>query len=211
MNANAQRLCTAFAGNRQIATGSLSEVAAATKQVVDQGEGDAVLVFDDTTSEPLELDLRGSLEDVQRRYAVTTAPSPAESGPSPPARRGPGRPRLGVVSKEVTLLPRHWAWLGAQPGGASATLRRLVQGARKEGAQGDRARRSQDAAYRFMYAMVGNERGFEEACRALFAGDAERFHAESESWPPDLRDYGRRLADDALSTLPSDPDTDQTR
>lgn len=197
MDIATDRSCTAFAGDRCIATGPLSEVAVAAKQLLDGGEQIALHVFRDATSEPVELDLRGSVQEVLDRYSGATEAAPPG--------RGPGRPRLGVVSKEVTLLPKHWAWLATQSGGASATLRRLVHRARAEGAQDDFARQSQDAAYRFMYAMVGNQPGFEEATRALFKGDAEAFQAESEHWPPDLRDYSRRLAADALSPPTSDP------
>ncbi|MEE2900289.1 MAG: DUF2239 family protein [Gemmatimonadota bacterium] len=200
MNTHDDPVCTAFARNCCIATGSLGEVAATTKQLLDSGEQATLHVFRNGTSEPLDLDLRGSLQDVVERYASVgpQGASPAPALGAPEVRRGPGRPRLGVVSKEVTLLPKHWAWLGTQPGGASATLRRLVHLARMEGAQDDLARQSQDAAYRFMYAMVANQPGFEEATRALFAGDAESFQSESEAWPPDLRDFSRRLAADAL-------------
>ena len=221
MDSNADRPCTAFAGDRRIATGPRAQVAAAAKQLLDTGEPIALHVFDDSTSEPVELDLRGSLQEVVARYAPAEA-SPSQgpttvspdgeqwlddplARPDPKPRRRPGRPRLGVVSKEVTLLPKHWAWLGTQPGGASATIRRLVHRARTEGARDDRARQSQDAAYRFMYAMVGNQPGFEEATRALFKGDAECFDTESENWPADLRDYSRRLAAEALKDHASAP------
>ena len=206
MNTAADRPCTAFAGDRRIASGPLSEVAAAAKRLVQEAEPIALHVFEDATSEPVELDLRGSVQDVVARYSAAAGLAPE----GPTVARGPGRPRLGVVSKEVTLLPKHWAWLGTQPGGASATLRRLVHRARTEGARNDRARQSQDAAYRFMYAMVGNQPGFEEATRALFGGDAEAFQAESEHWPADLRDYGRRLAAEALSGPACDDDTEAT-
>lgn len=227
MHSNADRPCTAFAGDRRIATGPRAQVAAAAKQLLDSGEPIALHVFDDSTSEPIDLDLRGSLQEVVARYAPaeasapqgTTAASPdGELGldhpldrPNPKPRRGPGRPRLGVVSKEVTLLPKHWAWLGTQSGGASATIRRLVHQARIEGARDDRARQSQDAAYRFIYAMVGNQPGFEEATRALFKGDAECFDAESEKWPADLRDHSRRLAAEALKEQASDDDAKATQ
>ena len=203
MSTHDDPVCTAFAGNHCIATGSLGEVAATTKQLLDSGEQAILHVFHNGTSEPLDLDLRGSLQDVVERYASVEpqGASPAPAHGAPEVRRGPGRPRLGVVSKEVTLLPKHWAWLGTQPGGASATLRRLVHLARIEGAQDDLARQSQDAAYRFMYAMVANQPGFEEATRALFAGDAESFKSESEAWPPDLRDFSRRLASGALLAI----------
>jgi len=106
---------------------------------------------------------------------------------------------LGVVGREVTLLPRHWEWLNAQPGGASVALRKLVEQARRANAGKDRVRRAQEVAFRFMSAMVGNESGFEEATRALFAGDRQRFEHHSESWPVDLRDYARALAADAFA------------
>lgn len=185
------RRCTAFEGTRRIAAGTVVDVALAAKEVVDRGPTGPVLVFDDHTSHLVELDLRGTPAEVAARLHP--------HGDAPPApRRGPGRPRLGVVSKEVTLLPRHWAWLGSQRGGASATLRRLVDRARRESEAGDAVRAAQDATYRFLSAMVGNEAGFEEATRALFAGSRTRFLAESEGWPPDLREHARRLADGAF-------------
>ena len=170
--------CTAFAGERRIASGPLAEVALAAKAAVDGGQ--AVLVFDDDGARQVEIDFRGSAEEVAARLA------PAE----PP--RGPGRPKLGVVAREVTLLPRHWDWLARQPGGASVALRRLVEEARRSPAAERRA--AQEAAYRFMSVMAGDRPGFEEACRALFAGDAEGLAARMAGWPADVRDHARRLA-----------------
>ena len=202
--------CTAFSGQRRIASGSLMHVALAAKTVTDHDPVATVSVFDDATSRFMELDLRGSLDDVRERVlallperapGAETTSLASESAP----RKGPGRPKLGVVSKEVTLLPRHWAWLGAQRGGASATLRRLVEHARREEGGADRTRHAQDAAYRFMSAMLGNESGFEEATRALFAGDRAKFRAESDSWPQDLKVHAQRLADLAF------PDASQSQ
>ena len=113
--------------------------------------------------------------------------------------RRPGRPKLGVVAREVTLLPRHWDWLNAQPGGASVALRKLVEGARRDRAGVDRVRRSQEAAFRFMSAVAGNEQGFEEVCRALFAGDQEEFDSHMAAWPIDITVYATRLAGDAFA------------
>ncbi|MGO1073974.1 DUF2239 family protein [Inquilinus sp. CA228] len=175
--------CTAFEGARRIASGPLAEVALAAKRAVERGAG--VLVFDDATSLPIELDLRGSEAEVLARLSP-----PAE----PEAPRGPGRPKLGVVAREVTLLPRHWDWLAGQPGGASVTLRRLVEEVRRAGEGRDRLRQAQEAAYRFMAAMAGDRPGFEEAARALFAPDRDRFAALTEAWPADIRDHARRLA-----------------
>ena len=186
--------CIAFEGERVIESGPLAEVALAVKRTVDRKGGHGtILVFDATTSEPIELDLRGTIADVKRRIASRTAGSPDVPVPAS-ARRAPGRPRLGVVAREVTLLPRHWEWLGSQPGGASVTLRRLVEQARQESGPRDRRRRAQESAYRFMVAMAGNLRGFEEATRALCAGEAARFEQLTGAWPPDLRTHARSLA-----------------
>ena len=119
------------------------------------------------------------------------------AGPEePPVRRpGRGRPRLGVVAREVTLLPRHWDWLALQPGGASAALRRLVEDARRQTTGLDAARTAQEALYRAMSALAGNAPGFEDASRALFAGETARLEAIVATWPPDIAAYILRLAD----------------
>jgi hypothetical protein len=183
--------CTAFAGSRRIASGSPREVALRLKQLVDAGEQAPLLAFDDQTGRHVEFDLRGSLEQVVARLHPL-------SDAMPSTRPRPGRPKLGVVAREVTLLPRHWEWLAEQPGGASVTLRRLVDQARQGNGARERQRRAQDATYRFMQAMAGDMAGFEEASRALFAADAERFDHCTQAWPADIRDYARRMASDAL-------------
>ena len=132
-------------------------------------------------------------------------PSPAAVAPAAVARavaeepRKVGRPKLGVVAKEITLLPRHWEWLALQKGGASVTLRRLVDEARNVSGEKDRVRQAQEAAYRFMSAMAGNEPGFEAALRALFTGQRVRFEELVRDWPLDVRDYTRKLAGGALN------------
>jgi hypothetical protein len=176
------KTCTAFAGERMIASGAPSEVAAAVKAAHDAGE--AILVFDDADARPVEFDLRGDLAAVLARL-------PSE----PVEKRGPGRPRLGVTAREVTLLPRHWDWLASQPGGASVALRKLVESALRDAEGPDRVRRSREAAYRFMTAVAGDLPGYEEATRILFAGDWVAFDIAIEAWPSDVRDYARRLAE----------------
>ena len=57
-----------------------------------------------------------------------------------------------------------------------------------------RSRAAQEAAYCFMAAMAGNLAGFEEASRALFAGDQDRFAACATPWPADIRSYAEKLA-----------------
>lgn len=187
MMVGSERSCTAFEGERRIARGALAQVVVEVKRVVDRGESAPVLIFDDETSEQVEVDLRGTVEDVARRFERT-------AGEADETPRGPGRPRLGVVAREVTLLPRHWEWLGDQPGGASVTLRKLVEEARRANAVKDRIRKAQEAAYRFLSAMGGNLPGFEEAIRALFAGDSARFDQEVAPWPAAVREHATTLA-----------------
>jgi hypothetical protein len=199
--------CTAFAGTRQIATGGLNEVALKAQEAMDRDPSASVLIFDDITSHAIEVDLRGPPEDLQRRIAaVEPVPVPAgelaASGESP---RGPGRPKLGVVAREVTLLPRHWEWLATQPGGASVALRKLVEEARKANQSKDRLRLAQESSYRFISAMAGNEPGFEEAARALFAGNQERFAELVAAWPVDVGNHAKRLAESAFSAQDSVP------
>lgn len=189
--------CTAFEGLRCIASGTRAEVALAVKRVIERGEQAPVLIFDDLTSQPVEFDLRGSDAEVLARLAREPGAraedaDAAESDEQAP--RGRGRPKLGVVAREVTLLPRHWDWLNSQPGGASVALRKLVEAARLAGDDKERVRRAQEATYRFMTALAGNLPDYEEATRTLFAADRVRFHAAIAQWPADVREYAERLA-----------------
>jgi hypothetical protein len=185
---------TGFVGNRRIASGALSEVGSRAKELVDRGESAPILIFEDETGGPVYLDFRGTPEEFLEKLASQRAPAPAAKEGEEARRAGPGRPKLGVVSREVSLLPRHWEWLNAQPGGASVTLRKLVEAARRESQGADKARRSQEAAYRFMSAMAGDFPGFEEASRAFFAKNPERFEQLIQPWPEDVRDHVRKLA-----------------
>jgi len=171
----------AFAGHRLLARGPAAEVVAAVKAATDMGE--IVLTFDAVDGRVVDLDLRGDLAAVLAR--LSSAPE-AE-------KRGPGRPKLGVTAREVTLLPRHWDWLSGQPGGASVALRKLVEGALREAEGPDRARRSKEAAYRFMTAIAGDLPGYEAATRILFAGDGAGFAVAVEGWPEGVRDAVLRM------------------
>ena len=190
MNTASDTPYIAFDGDRCIASGALRTVARAAKETLDRRTDAAVLVFD-SSSGPVEIDFRGSVEDVLARL-----PDPEDSteDTASSAPRGPGRPKLGVVAREVTLLPRHWEWLSQQSGGASVALRRLVDEARRANKDKDRVRQAREAAYRFIAAMGENKPHYEEVARALFAGDAERFQAWTAAWPADVRDHARRLA-----------------
>jgi hypothetical protein len=181
---------TAFEGQRRLVSGPLPAVALAVKRA-EQGGSERIAIFSDATGRPIDLDLRGSDDEILARLP----PGPAaleEAALSEP--RGRGRPKLGVVAREVTLLPRHWEWLNAQPGGASVSLRKLVDAARRANGDKDRSRDARDAAYHFMSAAAGNLPNFEEASRALFADERRRLATLIAAWPSDIRDHIVRLA-----------------
>ncbi len=192
---------TAFDGHRRLASGPLHAAALAVKRAAESGAPGPLLVFDDTTGRVVDVDTRGAGAEVVARLS-RDAPAP---GPAAGEPRRRGRPKLGVVAREVTLLPRHWDWLAAQPGGASVALRKLVEEARRGSADADRRRAARDAAYRFMSAMAGDLPGFEEAARALFADDRQRFDDVVAAWPADIRDYTVAVASGG------DPDTRSSR
>jgi hypothetical protein len=186
---------TAFLGNRRLASGPLAEVALAVMKAFDKVAAEPIVIFDDTNGRPIDLDLRGTERDIMARLPLPAANPDAPAGDeAAPEPRGRGRPKLGVVAREVTLLPRHWEWLGAQPGGASVALRRLVEEARRASGDRDRSRAAREAAYHFMSTMAGDLPGFEEASRALFADDRRRFGDLIAGWPGDIRDHIVRLA-----------------
>ncbi len=176
--------CTAFDHVHRIAFGSYVRVALAVKDYIRVHAHPSVLIFDDTTGEQIDFDLRGSDEDISARILKRL------NGGEGNQRRVQGRPKLGVVAREVTLLPRHWEWLAEQPGGASVTLRRLVEDARRA-AVGDKTqlRKLQERTYRFMSAIAGNLPKFEEASRALFANDMPKLKELTAGWPGDIRDH----------------------
>lgn len=201
--------CTAFAGRRLLISGSLADVAIAVARSAKVTE--AALVFDDATGAVIDLDLRGSDAEILQRLSEPPRPSVGRYRPEAGATAGAadggqttrGRPKLGVVAREVTLLPRQWEWLSTQPGGASATLRRLVDDARKAVHPRQRRRAAQEAAYRFMQAIAGDLPGFEEAARALFADDRHAFEERIGHWPQDIRTYAVRLAFGPFTQAPT--------
>ena len=176
---------TAFAGFTLIVTGDLPTVLIRVREFLEREKQAQVLIFDDQTGKQVDFNLRGTLEEVLARV-------------SPPApKKGPGRPSLGVVCREVSLLPRHWEWLESQPSKASGTLRRLVESAMKSESREDRSRRRLEAAGRFMWSMAGNFEGFEEASRALYAGNRAGFAERIASWPADIRQHLERMVQQA--------------
>lgn len=186
----------AFAGTRCIARGELHQVVSEAWKALQKDPALNLLVFTDFDGDTQELDLHGTHEEALERlqtWAPRRMPR-VEDEESVPVASGPGRPKLGVVGREVTLLPRHWEWLDEQRGGASVTLRRLVEQARKAAAPADRIRYAQEAANRFMTVVAGNLPGYEEATRALYAKDGNRFNECIAHWPQDVQDYSRSLA-----------------
>ena len=203
MNPGSDAAYIAFEGDRCIAAGDLRSVVNAAKATLDRRKDASILVFDGRASGPIDIDFRGSIEDVMARLpAIAAAPAAVEEDAALPVPRGPGRPRLGVVAREVTLLPRHWEWLAQQSGGASVALRKLVDEARRTGEDKDRVRRAQDATYRFMSVMTGNKPNYEDAIRALFAGDPTGFEQLIAEWPTDVRDHASKLAARAFDREP---------
>ncbi len=189
-----ERTFTAFAGQRLIASGDIETTIRRVKEETDGAQDAPILFFEDRTGRQVDFDLRGTPQEAVAR--LSSHPLFAAAEPTP--RRGPGRPSLGVVCREVSLLPRHWEWLGAQPGGASAAIRRLVDGARKKNDGPRRARAAREAAGNFMWAMAGNLPGFEEASRALYSGDYGRIEALVAGWPADIRNHLARLVESAV-------------
>jgi hypothetical protein len=173
--------CTAFAGHKKIAAGPVFDVAGKVKRYQEKHPDAQILIFDDSSSQQVELDLRGTVADVLGRISGKEAADQDKAGP--------GRPKLGVVSREIGLLPRHWDWLALQPGGASVTLRKLVEEARKQNQGKDAIRQSQNAAYKFMSAMAGDLPHFEEASRAFFAKNKALFETLTAGWPKDIREH----------------------
>lgn len=167
---------SAFLNNQLVSTGTLSEIT----ELVRAKKNTTILVFDDTTGRVVDIDLR-----------EVTVPTKKKAS-------GPGRPKLGVESKEVTLLPRHWDWLSKQPGGASVTLRKLVEEAKKISHDVDEERESQEATYNFMRVMAGDLVGYEEALRALYNKNQAKFKQLIGEWPKDIQQHLKKLSKSAF-------------
>ena len=188
---------TAFAGPHKIASGTLHALAQTLKELVTRDPDAQILIFDDASGSQVDLNLHGSLDEVLQRLPRAAAPAPQDDAPAP--ARTAGRPRLGVVAREITLLPRHWEWLATQPGGASVALRKLVEQAQRGNKAHDEQRQAREAAYKVMSALAGDAAGFEEASRALFAGRQQAFLENVRDWPADVREHVTRLAQRGLS------------
>lgn len=180
------RTYTAFVGTSMLHTGSLRDVLPTVKSRFDQDQGTIILIFEDQTGRQVDFDLRGTPNDVLARALPDRV------------RIGPGRPKLGVIAREISLLPRHWEWLEQQPAGASAVLRRLVDEARKKEPDEQRVKSTIDAVGRLLSAMAGNLPGYEEVTRSLYSRNRKRFDELIAEWPDDLRSHLQRLTCDAF-------------
>lgn len=169
-----------FLGPKRLLRGSLAQVALAAKTQQDLQPAQRIALFDERDGAAFDVDLRGTEDEILTRLAAHPLAEPAAPKP------GPGRPKLGVVSREISLLPRHWQWLRGQRGGASAALRKLVDEARST--PDDMARVAIDAAHKFMWDIAGDQPDFEAASRALYAGDFAAFDQHITDWPTDIAD-----------------------
>ena len=183
-----QPMFALFEGQELLGEGELKAMVRRGKQADAAGNGERVALYDTETGRVVDIDYRGEVEDVLRRLSDHPVVGPLLTEPEKP---GPGRPKLGVVAKEITLLPRHWEWLAGQRGGASATLRRLVETASRESRAKDEVKRIREAIDRFLWdrASEGGLTGYEEATRSLYAGDLEGFRARIGTWPEGLVRY----------------------
>lgn len=201
MHPNVPRSYTCFDGYRRLTSGSLVTIIAAAQSCVADPARGPILIFEDATGRSVDVDMRAQapLQIPTEHIAagVNVSESDTSLTGSTPAIEQPrrrGRPKLGVIPREVTLLPRHWEWLATQPGGASVALRKLVEEARRTHAETDRARQARERAYYFISAIAGDLPGFEEASRALFADDRAQFGRRLAHWPEDVRNHALALA-----------------
>lgn len=174
---------TAFDGTHRLVQGPLQEVVLKIKKRLGKTENSSILIFSDDTGKTMDFNFQGNEDDVLKRLEVyVSKEEPAEVS-------GPGRPKLGVVSREVSLLPRHWEWLATQPGGASATIRNLIEEAKKKSSAHVSIKQVQERVYRFMSVMAGDLEGYEEALRALYKSDKKVFKLHVQDWPRDIKDH----------------------
>jgi uncharacterized protein len=178
---------TAFEGGNLVSKGPLPEVILKVKRRIGKAENSAVLIFSDATGNTMDFNFQGTEKDVLKRLEVFVGEDPAEA-------TGRGRPRLGVVSREVSLLPRQWEWLASQSGGASAVLRRLVDEAKRKTSDGNTIKQVQERTYKFMSVTAGDLKGYEEALRALYKKDQKAFALRMEGWPEDVKAHALDLA-----------------
>ena len=180
---------SAFLDDALIAQGSRETVTRRIEARYSSSDFSRIRVFEDATGRVVDLDYWDAAKNGAERPAVQRPPLPGQE------KRARGRPKLGVTSREITLLPRQWDWLATQPGGASATIRRLVEDARKRRSESVSAAQAREGVHRFMTEMVGDRPGYEVALRALYRSDIASVLQIASGWPEDVRRYLERLLD----------------
>jgi hypothetical protein len=190
---------TAFAEGGIVAQGPLSEVVLGVKRRIGKADHSSILIFSDDTGNTMDFNFQGTEKDVLKRLDVFVGDYREGPGNPEAENPGPGRPKLGVVSREVSLLPRQWEWLASQSGGASAVLRRLVDEARKQASEGMSLKQIQERAYKFLSVIAGDYPGYEEAIRALYKKDKKGFVTRIAEWPEDVKAHALGLAGPAFA------------
>ncbi len=174
---NTSQRYTSFAGHKHLATGDLKTLLTDTYAFIKQHGEEGILIIDNQSGRQLDFNFHGSLEDL---LSTALPPEP---------KKGPGRPRLGVVNGEISLLPRHWEWLQRQPQSASGTIRRLIETAIKNTSPEEKVKETVDAAGKFLWIIGGNLPDFEEASRAIYAQKWHILDAVTAAWPEDIRNH----------------------
>ncbi len=194
---------TVFLDQKMLIRGNLSaSVLAAAKAKMDDNHS-RVVIYNDSSGKPIDVELQGSTEDIIKNIEGNPALHQYMIHPEKQAKKPKkrGRPKLGVTSKEISLLPRHWQWLARQKGSPSATLRRLIDESRKANMGRELVEQSRDAVHAFMWDMCGNFVNFEEATRYLFRNDFVTFYEKISTWPNDIKEHVRRLVEIYRSNL----------
>lgn len=190
MKTNQNNTYTAFLKDKLVISGPLSEVVLNIKNNK-LAESEGMLIFSNDTGKTMDFNFQGTKQDILKRLEVFVSNEEEDST----TVAGPGRPKLGVISREVSLLPRHWEWLANQPGGASATLRLLVEEAKKKSQSAPTMKQVQERVYKVMSVLAGDLPGYEEALRALYKKDTATFFSYIEQWPRDIQRYLKSLGE----------------
>lgn len=180
----------AFKKEKLIAEGDLKKVILKTKRELMRSPESAILIFSNETGKTMDFNFQGSENEVLSRLEVFLEPKIEID----PKEKKVGRPSLGVISREVSLLPKHWEWLACQSGGASAEIRRLVEKAMKQTQAASTVKMAQEKTFRFLNTIAGNFPNFEEAIRSLYRRDLNAFEQIIKFWPVDIKDHALHLS-----------------
>lgn len=194
MNQTNSQSYTAFDGHKLLTQGPLEDVVLKLKRHLKSNPNSSPLVFSDSSGKQMDFDMHGTEKEVLQKLHIYRGTDGA-----PTLNQGPGRPKLGVVAREISLLPRHWEWLSTQSGGASATLRRLVDETKKTSFGKDLVKQAQERTYKYMSAIAGDLPNYEEALRALYKKDKALFKTQISDWPSDIKEYAKTLSIEVFS------------